>query len=100
MSKQIISTRIAQSVPLPLGKTMGGGSTLNGMQYVRGSPQDFDNWAFLGNTGWDYASVLPYYKKIENYRGKISRETGRLYISCLYKYNRLSLVFTILFILL
>lgn len=46
------------------------------MQYVRGSPQDYDNWAHLGNTGWDFASVLPYFKKSENFRGKVTSITG------------------------
>ena len=71
----IIFPRI-QSAPLPLGKTMGGGSTLNGMQYVRGSPQDFDFWAALGNHGWDYLSVLPYFKRSEDFRARVPVRAG------------------------
>lgn len=50
---------------LPRGKVLGGSSTTNFMVYVRGVPQDFDDWAKMGNTGWDYLSVLPYFKKFE-----------------------------------
>lgn len=56
--------------PWPAGKRLGGGSTINGMMYIRGHRWDYDNWAALGATGWDYASVLPFFKRIEdNERG-------------------------------
>ena len=45
---------------------MGGTSTINGMAYVRGNKQDFDDWAGLGNTGWSWKEVLPYYKKSQD----------------------------------
>lgn len=45
---------------------MGGTSTTNGMVYARGNQEDYDNWAKLGNTGWSYEEVLPYFKKSEN----------------------------------
>ncbi|MHA7130626.1 GMC family oxidoreductase [Algoriphagus namhaensis] len=51
---------------LPRGKTLGGSSSTNAMAYVRGNPTDYDHWAALGNEGWDYASVLPYFKKSEH----------------------------------
>lgn len=51
----------------PRGKTLGGSSSLNGMIYVRGHWSDFQNWAYEGNTGWDFESVLPYFKKSENF---------------------------------
>ena len=50
----------------PRGKVLGGSSSLNGMMYVRGSPYDYNHWAALGNEGWSYAEVLPYFKKSEN----------------------------------
>ena len=46
---------------------MGGNTASGGMMYARGSPRDFDNWAELGNIGWDYKSVLPYFKKVETF---------------------------------
>ena len=55
-----------RQVLLPRGRVLGGCSSINGMVYIRGQRQDFDGWADLGNTGWDYASVLPLFKKSEN----------------------------------
>ncbi len=51
----------------PRGKVIGGSSSINGMVYVRGHARDFDNWAQLGATGWSFADVLPYYKRMENW---------------------------------
>ncbi|WP_075348671.1 GMC family oxidoreductase [Algoriphagus marinus] len=51
---------------LPRGKTLGGSSSTNAMAYVRGNRADYEEWAALGNTGWDYESVLPYFKKSEH----------------------------------
>jgi choline dehydrogenase len=49
----------------PRGKTLGGSSSINGHIYNRGQRQDFDTWAQLGNRGWGYADVLPYFKRLE-----------------------------------
>lgn len=54
----------------PAGKRLGGGSSINGMMFIRGHKWDYDRWAALGATGWDYASVLPYFRRLEhNERG-------------------------------
>lgn len=52
---------------LPRGKVLGGTGSINGMIYVRGQREDFDAWRQLGNTGWGYDEVLPYFKKSEDY---------------------------------
>ena len=49
----------------PAGRTLGGSSSINGMLYVRGARADFDGWAALGNTGWSYDEVLPYFRRLE-----------------------------------
>lgn len=51
---------------LPRGKTLGGSSSINGMLYVRGNQRDYDEWRQRGCIGWDWESVLPYFKKAEN----------------------------------
>src|SRR5688572_17389260 len=54
----------------PAGRRLGGGSSINGMMFIRGHRWDYDHWAELGATGWDYASVLPYFRRLEhNERG-------------------------------
>jgi choline dehydrogenase len=50
----------------PRGKTLGGSSSTNAMLYVRGHPADYDQWAALGNRGWSWADVLPYFTRAEN----------------------------------
>ena len=49
----------------PLGKTLGGSSSINGMIYIRGQKEDYDDWAGAGNTGWSYENVLPYFRRAE-----------------------------------
>lgn len=51
----------------PRGKVIGGSSSINGMIYVRGHARDFDHWRDQGATGWGYADVLPYFKRLENW---------------------------------
>jgi len=52
----------------PRGRVLGGCSSINAMMYIRGNRKDYDHWAQLGNEGWNYDSVLPYFKKMEDIR--------------------------------
>ncbi|TIT43111.1 MAG: choline dehydrogenase, partial [Mesorhizobium sp.] len=49
------------------GRVLGGSSSINGMNWVRGNPWDYDNWASIGAGGWSYAECLPYFKKAETF---------------------------------
>ena len=55
-----------RSIDWPRGKVLGGSSSLNGLLYVRGQPQDYDRWAQMGNKGWGWDDVLPLFKRAEN----------------------------------
>ena len=59
-----------RSIYAPRGKTLGGSSSINGHIYNRGQRQDFDTWAQIGNRGWSYSDVLPYFKRIERRIGE------------------------------
>jgi choline dehydrogenase len=56
-----------RKLQVPRGKILGGSSAINGMAFVRGQAQDFDTWAQMGNSGWSYEHVLPYFKRMERY---------------------------------
>src|SRR5262249_34445904 len=61
----------------PRDKVVGGSSSINWLMYVRGNRYDYDHWQALGNNGWSYADVLPYFKKAENYEHGSSGYRGR-----------------------
>lgn len=64
-SKYACKSNGAKGCYFPRGKMIGGSASMNFMFYVRGNKEDYNAWAALGNTGWDYESVLPYFKKSE-----------------------------------
>lgn len=54
-----------RAIALPQGRVVGGSSSVNGLAYTRGQAEDFDDWAALGNKGWSFEEVLPYFKRSE-----------------------------------
>ena len=63
---QATPTPAAPPIAIPRGRVIGGSSSVNATIFLRGIPQDFDHWVALGNDGWSWDAVLPYYRKIEN----------------------------------
>lgn len=61
----------------PRGRVVGGSSSINGLIYIRGQHQDFDDWATAGAGGWDFESVLPAFKRLEHYAGGDPAYRGR-----------------------
>jgi len=55
-----------RSIPWPRGRVLGGSSAINGLVYIRGQKEDFDLWRQMGNPGWSYDDVLPFFRKAEN----------------------------------
>ena len=64
-------------IEVPRGKMLGGTSSINGMVFMRGQPQDYDHWAQLGNRGWSWDDVLPVFKRMESYDGGDDALRGR-----------------------
>ncbi len=58
-----------RNVVWPRGRVLGGSSSINGLIYIRGQRDDYNDWAKQGATGWNYDNVLPYFKRSENYIG-------------------------------
>ena len=58
-----------RKLPVPRGKMLGGSSSINGLAFVRGQARDFDTWAQMGNQGWSYDDVLPFFQRMERYEG-------------------------------
>jgi choline dehydrogenase len=65
-----------RAILYPRGRVLGGSSSINGLIYVRGQPEDFDHWGQLGNRGWAWDDVLPYFKKAENWEGGATEVRG------------------------
>ena len=77
----------------PRGKTLGGSSSINAMIYIRGHPTDYDRWASLGNDGWGYDDVLPYFKRGERFEpgdGEYHGDDGELNVTTPQSPNPLS----------
>jgi choline dehydrogenase len=73
-----------RAINYPRGKVLGGSSSINGMIYIRSQPEDYDHWSQLGNRGWSWDDVLPYFKKAENWSCKpddVHGKGGPLYTS-------------------
>ena len=66
-----------RSINWPRGKVLGGSSSINGLLYVRGQSQDYDQWRQLGNTGWGWDDVLPCFKRSENWEGEGGELRGK-----------------------
>jgi len=58
-----------RAIPVVQGRTLGGSSSVNGLIYNRGQAQDYDGWEKLGNRGWSYQDILPFFKKTERWTG-------------------------------
>lgn len=67
-----------RSIVWPRGRVLGGSSSINGLIFIRGQHQDFDDWERLGAAGWSYRDVLPYFRRYERYRGGESQYHGGL----------------------
>ncbi len=61
----------------PLGRLLGGTSAINGMMYIRGQKEDYDHWAALGNQGWSYDEVLPFFLRSEHHEDGKSHFHGQ-----------------------
>ncbi len=66
-----------RAIPYPRGRVLGGSSSINGLIYIRSQPEDFDHWAQLGNRGWGWDDVLPFFKKAENWSGPADNVHGK-----------------------
>lgn len=67
-----------RSLVWPRGRILGGSSSVNGLIFIRGQHEDFDDWEALGATGWSYRDCLPHFRKLEKYQGGESQYRGAL----------------------
>ncbi len=73
-----------RSIRYPRGKTLGGSSSINGLLWIRGQSNDYDNWRQMGNSGWGWNDVLPYFLKSENNelgKSKFHNDSGPIMVS-------------------
>ena len=80
----------------PRGKVLGGSSSINGLVYIRGQAEDFDHWRQLGNTGWSFDDVLPYFRRAEDKIGggdELHGKDGPLAVSEVDNYDPISKAF-------
>jgi choline dehydrogenase len=66
-----------RAILYPRGRVLGGSSSINGLIYIRGQPEDFDHWAQLGNRGWSWDDCLPYFRKAERWEGEETDLRGK-----------------------
>ena len=67
-----------RSIVWPRGRVLGGSSSINGLIFIRGQHEDFDDWERLGASGWSYRELLPYFRRYERYSGGESQYHGGL----------------------
>jgi choline dehydrogenase len=67
-----------RAIDWPRGRILGGSSSINGLIFIRGQHEDFDEWERLGATGWSASAVLPHFKRLERYNGEPSQYRGAL----------------------
>ena len=73
-----------RSIRYPRGKTLGGSSSINGLLWIRGQSEDYNIWRQLGNTGWGWNDVLPYFLKSENNelgKGEFHNDNGPITVA-------------------
>jgi choline dehydrogenase len=66
-----------RAILYPRGRVLGGSSSINGLIYIRGQPEDFDHWGQLGNRGWSWDDCLPYFRKAECWEGEETDLRGK-----------------------
>ena len=66
-----------RAIVYPRGRVLGGSSSINGLIYIRSQPEDYDHWAQLGNRGWGWDDVLPFFKRAENWTGEAAEIHGK-----------------------
>lgn len=85
-----------RTIVWPRGKTLGGSSSINGHVYMRGTPADYNGWRAMGNVGWGWSEVLPYFKRSESHflgESELHGGSGELAVSPLHEPHRASAAF-------